>query len=156
MRLSKLITFIVCMIIPVMVGGIAGIVTTESNGWYTRLSKPFFNPPDFIFGPIWTVLYLLMGISLYLIWQAPKNRRRKRALYVFSIQLILNFAWSFIFFYYHQILLALLGIALLWISIVVMIMVFYRINKAAADLQVPYLIWVSFAAVLNAAIWLLN
>jgi translocator protein len=155
--LKNLFAIIICIAIPLIVGGISGTVTSGSeNDWYASLEKPVFNPPDWIFGPVWTLLYLLMGISLYLIWKRPPSPLRKRALVIFGVQLLLNAAWSFIFFYFQLPGWALVEIIFLWIFIWAMIIVFSKINKVAAYLQVPYLLWVTFAMVLNASIWWLN
>jgi tryptophan-rich sensory protein len=153
----KVFKFIIALVLPLLVGGIAGIFTSQSvTGWYSTLNKPSFNPPDWIFGPVWTVLYLLMGISFFIIWLKPADGNRNRAILVFLIQLLLNFGWSFFFFYFEMIAAALIEIIILWLSILVMILLFYRINRPAALLQIPYLLWVSFAAVLNGAIFFLN
>jgi benzodiazapine receptor len=139
------------------VGSIAGIATASSIGnWYEHIAKPTFNPPNWLFAPVWTVLYIMMGIALFLIWKQTPSPEKSKALTVFAIQLFLNFIWSFIFFNFHQIGLALIDIILLWIFIVISIYKFRLFNKTACYLMVPYLIWVSFATVLNAAIFRLN
>ncbi len=146
-----------CLLLPLIVGGIAGYATaTNISNWYSQLNKPFFNPPNWLFAPVWTILYILMGISFYLILQSPKNRDWRKAIYVFIVQLFLNFWWSFLFFKFHLILIALVEILLIWVSIVTMILRFKLVNKTAAYLQIPYLLWVSFATILNAAILWLN
>jgi tryptophan-rich sensory protein len=140
-----------------LIGGLAGFATSSSiNGWYVTINKPSFNPPNYLFGPVWTTLYILMGVSLYLILQSDSSELRKKAITIFSIQLFLNFFWSFIFFNFQMLGLAFAEIILMWISILTMIIVFYKINKTAAFLQIPYLLWVSFASVLNGSIWYLN
>ncbi|MBK7304148.1 MAG: tryptophan-rich sensory protein [Saprospiraceae bacterium] len=145
------------MVITMLVGATSGLLTIEGiNEWYPFLLKPFFNPPNYIFGPVWTVLYLVMGISLFLIWDSDATKFRTRALAVFSAQLLLNFLWSFLFFYLRSPLLALIDIMLLWWLISTMISLFVKINKTAGYIQIPYLLWVSFATVLNASIWYLN
>jgi translocator protein len=155
--LKKLIAIIICIAIPLAVGGISGIAPSGSeNQWYESLEKPAFNPPDWLFGPVWTILYILMGVSLFLIWKSPPSPTRNLALIVFGIQLVLNAAWSFIFFYFQQPGWALADIILLWGFILAMIIVFSKIHRIAAYLQVPYLLWVTFAVVLNASIWWLN
>ena len=157
MKSFNLLTLIICIAIPLVAGAISGIATTSSvPTWYAGLNKPVFNPPNYLFGPVWTVLYILMGISLYMIWRAPAGDARNMALIIFGVQLLLNFAWSFIFFYFKQIPLAFIEILLVWIGVLIMILMFYRINKTAAYLQIPYLLWVSFASVLNGAVWRLN
>jgi len=140
------------------VGLIGSIFTFNSvNTWYTTLNKPFFNPPPWIFGPVWTTLYFLMGVAAFLVWKKGlKNKKIKRALTYFSIQLFLNFLWSALFFGLHNPLLGLLDIVLLFISIILTIIIFYKISKAASYLLIPYLLWVSFATLLNFSIVLLN
>lgn len=124
--------------------------------WYATLEKPFFAPPNWLFGPTWTLLYFLMGISFYLIWQQKNNRQNKIAKKVFFAQLFLNFIWSPTFFGLRSPLLGLLVIICLWLMIIVTIFKFYPLSKGAAYLLLPYLLWVSFATTLNAAILLLN
>ncbi len=148
---------ILCIVIPLAVGGVSSFATSSSiKTWFVTLKKPSFNPPNYLFAPVWTVLYILMGISLYVIWQSPSGDARTNALMIFGLQLLLNFAWSFIFFYFRKISGALIDIMLLWIAIIVMIILFYTIDPLSAYLQIPYLLWVSFATALNAAIRKLN
>ncbi|OGE38149.1 TspO protein [Candidatus Daviesbacteria bacterium RIFCSPLOWO2_01_FULL_39_12] len=118
--------------------------------WYSTLNKPFFSPPNWIFGPVWTVLYVLMGISLYSVWL------KRRIPTVFWVQLFLNAIWSIIFFGIKNPTLALVDVAALWIAIVFTTKAFYKINKLAGNLLIPYLLWVSFATVLNLSLVLLN
>lgn len=154
---KTLLSLVVCIALPLLTGSLAGLATNAGvRSWYPALNKPYFTPPDALFGPVWTCLYLLMGISLFLVWQERESPYRKKALSIFGIQLLLNVAWSFIFFSLRQIGPALVEIILLWCCILFMIVLFHRINKKAAYLQVPYLLWVSFATVLNAALWKLN
>src|SRR5450432_2429019 len=145
------------LVLTLGVGAIAGFATASNiGGWYARLSKPAFNPPNWIFGPVWTLLYILMGIALYLIWKQPPTLYRSNSLWLFFIQLFLNFIWSFFFFYFHKTGLALMDIAVLWIFIILTIFSFSGLNKKAAWLLVPYICWVSFALILNGAICRLN
>lgn len=118
--------------------------------WYAALNKPSFSPPNWIFGPVWTTLYIMMGISLYLVWQ------KKKVPLVFWAQLFLNAIWSIIFFGMKNPGLALIDIIALWITIVLTIKSFSKISKPAGYLLIPYLLWVSFAAILNLSIVLLN
>lgn len=152
---SKIVFFVIaCELV-----GIAGSVFTIGSipTWYKTLNKPFFSPPNWIFGPVWTTLYLMMGISAGLIWlKGLKSKKVKKALSYFLIQLFLNFTWSIIFFSLHQPLLAFINIVLLWLSILMIMIKFYRIFKPSAYLLIPYILWVSFAAVLNLAIVILN
>ncbi|NEW83501.1 MAG: tryptophan-rich sensory protein [Mariniphaga sp.] len=151
------IILLICLLIPLAIGGISGFATATSiTDWYVTLNKPSFNPPNYLFAPVWTTLYALMGISLFLVWKSPEGRDRNNALVIFAVQIALNFIWSFLFFKFNLIGVALVEIVLLWISILMMIIFFRRISKLAAFLQIPYLLWVSFASVLNAAIWYLN
>lgn len=125
--------------------------------WYNTLNKPFFTPPSWLFGPAWTILYILMGVAAYLIWKKGfKKKQIKEALKIFVIQLVLNFSWSPIFFGAKQIFLALLVIVIMWIFILKTIKAFAKIDKTASYLLYPYLAWVSFATLLNFSVWLLN
>ncbi|MGM5488579.1 MAG: TspO/MBR family protein [Nanobdellota archaeon] len=147
---------LIASLIICQLAGIIGSVFTVSSvsTWYVTLAKPVFNPPGWVFGPVWTVLYLLMGISLYLVWN-NKNRTTK-ALVIFAVQLVLNSLWSILFFGLQSPLIAFIEIIVLWVAIVASIVQFYRISRPAAYLLIPYLLWVSFAAVLNLSIVLLN
>ena len=144
-------------IIGCQAAGFIGSVFTAGSvdTWYTTLVRPVFAPPNWIFGPVWITLYLMMGVSVYLIWTA-KHRMVWLALVAFAIQLVLNTVWSFLFFGLQDLLLGFLGIIFLWAAIVVTIAIFYRIRRSAAYLLVPYLLWVSFAAVLNYGFLVLN
>ena len=155
--MNNFFLFLICIAIPMSVGAISGIFTIKAvNGWYAKAIKPSFNPPNYVFGPVWTALYLMMGVSLYLILKQADAAFPTSAVIVFSIQLILNFFWSLIFFKWQKLGLALFEIIAMWLAIVAMIFVFYCIKPVAAFLQIPYLCWVSFATVLNAAFWRLN
>lgn len=155
--MKNLLKLILCILIPLVIGAISGIATTSKIGtWYKMLNKPFFNPPNYIFGPVWSLLYILMGVSFYLILQSTNNEKRSLAISIFVFQLILNFLWSFLFFKYQLLGAAFIEILLLWGSIVYMIIVFYRINKTAGIIQIPYLLWVSFASILSGSILWLN
>ncbi len=155
--MNRYLKLIVCITLPVLVGGISGFATGSSIGtWYVTLNKPFFNPPNYLFGPVWTTLYILMGISFFMILQTPISDLRKKAIRIFCIQLFLNFWWSFIFFKFQLLGLALIEIILMWIAILNMIIIFKKINATASYLQIPYILWVSFATILNASLWLLN
>lgn len=147
--------FTSCIIITGL-GLLSGLMTTpEIQGWYANLNKPSWNPPNWLFGPVWTTLYILMGISFALVWHSS-HARRNQAMLIFAIQFILNLAWTFIFFNQHQLQWAFAEIIALWIMILVNIIVFFRINRAAGLLLLPYLAWVSFAAFLNYTIMQLN
>ncbi len=139
-------------------GFIGSIFTFSSiSTWYETLVKPEFNPPGWIFGPVWTTLYILMGISLYLIWnKGTKTPLAKIALTIFGIQLVLNAIWSILFFGLQNPLWAFIEIIFLWLSIFLSIFFFNKISKPAAYMLIPYIFWVSFAAVLNYNIYILN
>src|SRR4030042_6087684 len=125
--------------------------------WYTPLNKPIFSPPNYLFAPVWTVLYILMGVSVALIWQKGLNAGKIRdGVSLFGIQLILNAAWSPVFFGAKNLLFALVIIILMWIFILRTILVFGKINKVPSYFFYPYLAWVSFATVLNFSLWILN
>lgn len=155
--MNKWLTILLCIGLPLAVGGVSAYVTIQNvQSWYPGLSKPFFNPPNAVFGPVWTVLYVLMGISFYLILREPTSAKRKQAIIWFCLQLLFNFWWSILFFRFHLIGVALIDIVLLWLFIILMIGKFYRVSTTAANLQWPYLAWVSFAGILNGSIWYLN
>jgi tryptophan-rich sensory protein len=148
------LSIIVCQ----LAGFIGSFFTVSSvSSWYLTLNKPFFNPPSWLFGPVWISLYLLMGISLYIIWnKGITNNQSKIAILIFGIQLILNSLWSIIFFGLKTPLFAFIEIIILWIFIILTIKYFYRISKTASYLLIPYILWVSFAALLNFFIYYLN
>ena len=157
MKISHIIKLIISILLPLSVGAIAGMFTSQAvPAWYASLNRPSFNPPNWVFGPVWTSLYILLGISFFLIWKEEASKERDLAIKVFSIQMLLNFAWSFLFFYFNLIGAALIEIILLWISIALMIYLFYKIKPSAAYLNIPYLLWVSFATILNAGYYFLN
>jgi tryptophan-rich sensory protein len=144
--------------ITLLVGAIAGYFTTSGvNGWYAVANKPSFNPPNWLFAPVWTALYIMMGIALYLVWSKDTSKDIKQtALVLFGVQLALNFAWSFIFFYAKQPGWAFIEIIMMWVAILLTIWWFGKISPLSAWLLVPYISWVSFASLLNFYIWKLN
>ncbi|MFC4232685.1 TspO/MBR family protein [Parasediminibacterium paludis] len=157
MERSNIIKAINSIALTVGLGAASGYVTVrEIPTWYATLNKPSFNPPNYLFGPVWTILYILMGISVYLIWKLPPSPHRKKAINLYLLQFVLNLAWSIIFFNQHQIFLALIEIIVMWFGILLTIFAFSKFSKLAAWLLVPYISWVSFAIILNTAIWLLN
>ena len=156
MNYRDLLKLIACIAISESAGIIGSFFTISAIPvWYATLEKPLLNPPGWIFGPVWTTLYLLMGISLWLIWKSD-SKEKKRAIWLFFAQLVLNAIWSPLFFGAQSIGGALAVIVLLWAAIVLTILVFTKISKVAAWLLVPYILWVSFAAYLNLAIFILN
>jgi len=147
---------IISIALPLVAGSVGSYFTISSiDSWYQTVNKPIFNPPDWVFGLAWTILYILMGISFYLIW-ASKKKNKKSAIKFFLIQLVLNASWSIIFFGLHNPLLAFINIIALWIAIYMTIRAFAPISKTASYLLYPYLAWVSFASILNLSIILLN
>ena len=138
--------------------GILGSYFTVSQipTWYAFLQKPSFSPPNYIFAPVWTTLYFLMGLSLFLVLEEKLKKHRNKIIILFAIQLLLNFTWSFVFFGLHNPVLAFINITMLWGSIILLIYEFWKYSKSASLLLVPYLLWVSFASILNLFIIVLN
>ncbi|RZJ83191.1 MAG: tryptophan-rich sensory protein [Chryseobacterium sp.] len=150
--------FIISLAIPLSIGAIGAYFTASSvDTWYRTINKPSFNPPDGVFGPVWTSLYVLMGISAYRVWQKRDQiAHLPRTTAIYLIQLILNLLWSFIFFYAHELGIALIEIIALWVAIIINALVFYKIDRTAGLLFIPYILWVSFASVLTYNIFVLN
>ena len=145
----------ISILIPLLVGGIATFFTTSGvNGWYAMANKPSFNPPNWLFAPVWTALYIMMGISLFLVWKSEGDKAIKQTAFIlFAVQLLLNFLWSFIFFYAKQPGWAFVDIIAMWIAILLTIIWFTKISTTASWLLVPYIFWVTFASLLNFYIW---
>ena len=157
--MSKYLRIIYCVAICLVVGYLSSITTQSSiNTWYPTLIKPSFNPPNWLFAPVWTLLFIMMGIAAGMIWNQLENQRKlvKKALLFFTVQLLLNALWSYLFFGLNNVLLALIEVILLWLVIYETFHIFKKIDKKAAYLFIPYLIWVAFAAVLNGSIYYLN
>ncbi len=153
MKIGKLIVSIGVSFLAGVVGSIFTFSAIPT--WYATLAKPSFNPPNWLFGPAWTILYILMGIALYLIWTSA-TQNKKIAYMAFFVQLILNALWSIIFFGAHNLGLAFGEIVLLWLAIIWTILEFRKISKPAGYLLIPYIFWVTFAAILNFSVWRLN
>ena len=148
---------LVSAIIPLLVGGASALVTRDDMDLYSMINVPPLAPPRWIFPIMWTVLYILMGVSLYIVWNSKVYLEEKSgAIKSFGIQLLLNFIWSPIFFNNQWFLVAFIILVVLWIATLKMIIGFYKISKLAGLLQIPYLLWLSFAGYLNLAIYLLN
>lgn len=139
--------------IAAVIGGAASI---QAGPFYTQLVRPAWAPPASVFGPVWTVLYVLMGISAWLVWRVDGFRAAKSALTLFLVQLALNALWSWLFFGWHRGALAFVDVLVLWALIVATLIGFWRVRPSAGALLVPYLVWVSFAAALNYFVWQLN
>ncbi len=148
---------ILSIIIPLAVGFTSTLLVGDSYEMFQQINKPSFAPPGWIFGPVWTILYILMGIASYRIWMQGIEKREVRvALFFYGFQLILNFLWTIIFFGLQLMGLAFIEIITLLIFIIITAVRFYKIDKVAGYLLIPYILWVSFAAILNFSIWRLN
>lgn len=156
--MTRPLKLVLAVAIPLAVGGLSGFVTAEAvSTWYPTLVKPAFNPPAWIFGPVWTVLYVMMGVAAFLVWRRGLGTEGvKNALLVFLVQLGLNGLWSILFFGMRSPGLALIEIVLLWLAIGATVARFRRVDPVAGGLLLPYWAWVSFATVLNLALWWLN
>ena len=157
--MNKITRILAVVVTCLAIGYFSGIVTRSSiDTWYPTLIKPSFNPPNWVFAPAWSLLYLLMGVAAGLVWDRIEYEKEvvKNALVFFAIQLALNALWSYLFFFFFYPLLALIEIFVLWLMIYETLLKFVKINKVAGYLLVPYLLWVSFATILNASIWWFN
>lgn len=154
-RRSNLVRF-VSSVVVCEAAGIVGSVFTISAipGWYAALQKPWFTPPNWLFAPVWLALYFLMGATLYLLW--GKRPQSGAALAAFGVQLVLNVAWSAVFFGAHELLYGFVIIAALWLAILVTVALSYRVSRTAAALLIPYILWVTVASALNYYVWVLN
>jgi benzodiazapine receptor len=159
MRLLRdIVKFIVSIIICQLAGFVGSLFTTPAiQTWYATLNRSPFAPPNWLFAPVWTALFLLMGISLFLVWQKGiKEHKNRLAVIIFIIQLILNILWSILFFGLQSPFAAFIEIIVLWLAILFTIIKFYKISKTAGILLIPYILWVSFAAILNFSFWIIN
>lgn len=151
------IKLIVSILIPLIVGFAGSFFTSSSiNTWYSTINKPSFNPPNWLFAPVWTLLFILIGISFYLVWNKDFGNIKSWALLIYGANLALNLLWSLLFFGLRKPYLALIEIVILWFVILGNIIVFYRISRTAGLLLIPYLLWVTFASFLNYNIYILN
>ncbi|MDD5152597.1 MAG: tryptophan-rich sensory protein [Candidatus Pacebacteria bacterium] len=158
-KFSSFLALIVSIAICEFAGIVGSFFTfSEIPTWYATITKPAINPPSWVFGPVWTTLFFLMGISAFLVWRKMETNREdvKMALSIFGFQLILNTLWSIIFFGMHNIGLALAEIVVLWLAIVWTIVEFYKLSRASAYLLLPYIVWVTFAGYLTYNLWVLN
>jgi len=160
MNYKRLIT---SLALPQLAGIIGSLFTASAiSTWYATLQRPSFSPPNWLFGPVWIILYILMGISAYLVWSAyakasaGQSRKLKTALWLFWVHLVFNASWSIIFFGLRNPSLAFINIIIIWLLIIILMIKFWPINKWASYLLIPYLLWVSFASALNYFIWYLN
>jgi tryptophan-rich sensory protein len=158
MKINNTVKLIIALVIP-QIFAILGSIFTQSSvsTWYPLLEKPFFNPPSWLFAPVWIILYILMGIAAFLIWKKDLKKKETRFLVlIFVFQLALNLFWSYLFFFLKNPGIAFTEIISLWFAILATVIAFYQYKKWAAYLLIPYLLWVSFAMVLNYSIWQLN
>lgn len=158
MNKADVFKLVVAIVVCQLAGVIGGFFTASSvNTWYASLTKPAFNPPNWIFSPVWSTLYVFMGVALFLVWRKGfQTEGIRTALYFFGIQLALNALWSILFFGLKMPLLAFVEIVILWDFILITLLKFKKVSKPAALLLIPYLLWVSFAALLNFFLWYLN
>ena len=156
--MNNTVKLVISVALPLAVGGLSGYATARGvSTWYPTLVKPSFNPPAWVFGPVWTLLYIMMGIAAFLVWRRGLDADGvKIALTVFAIQLALNGLWSILFFGLQAPGWALAEIILLWMAIGITTLLFWRVDHTAGLLLLPYWAWVSFATVLNASLWWLN
>ena len=157
MKIKDILKLGISIVLCQLAGFLGSLFTTSAiPTWYETLDKPFFTPPNWIFSPVWISLFILMGISLFVVWRRQDHPRFKTALIFFFVQLILNIFWSAAFFGLRFFLIGLIDIVLLWVAILLTIQHFLRISKMAGLLLLPYILWVSFAVVLNFSLWILN
>jgi len=157
MKMRRAVALAVALVVPLAVGGLGSLATFDAvRTWYPTLTRPVFAPPNWVFGPVWTALYAMMGVASWLVWRAPDRPRARHALALYSLQLLLNLAWSWLFFGLRQPLAALVEIVALLTLIALTTLRFAPLSRAAAALMMPYLAWVSFATLLNAGFWWLN
>ena len=145
-----------CLAIPLGVGGVSALLTSGNMQMFEDINKPPLSPPGWVFPVVWTILYISMGVALYIVVVAKDKKNNLPAYISFGVQLFFNFFWSIIFFNTRAYLFAFVWLVLLWVAIIVNIYFFYKINKTAGKILIPYLIWVTFAGYLNFGIYLLN
>ncbi len=156
MNIQRLLPFIICIGLSLAAGFLGSFYTIDSiSTWYQFLTRPFWTPPNWVFGPVWTTLYVLMGISAGLVWRTDK-KGKWWVLALFFAHLIVNVAWSVVFFGMHDPVSGLLIIKALWLLIVALMLVFWRYSRTATYLLIPYLVWVTYASTLNLGIIMLN
>lgn len=155
-RTQQIIGLIGWLLLSFLAAALGAVASVQAATFYQQLAQPAWAPPSTVFGPVWSVLYALMGIAAWLVWREGGWRRQRGVLALFVIQLAVNALWSWLFFAWHQGALAFADIVLLWLLIVATVLGFWRVRPLAGALLLPYLAWVSFAAALNFAVWQLN
>lgn len=155
-RTKLIVGFLAWLVVSFVAAAIGAAASVQAGSFYTQLARPEWAPPPGVFGPVWSVLYLIMGIAAWLVWRVAGFRAARAALALFLVQLAVNALWSWLFFGWHRGALAFADILLLWVLIVATAVAFWRIKPLAGVLLIPYLLWVSFAGMLNYAVWQLN
>lgn len=156
MNKSKTKTYAISIAITLVIGGISALLTNMGMDSYRAAEKPALTPPEIVFPIVWTILFVLMGISAARVWLTPDSKEKVQGLRLYILQLAFNFAWSILFFNFQAYGLSFIWLIILWLLILLMIIAFTRSDKAAGLLQIPYLLWVSFAGYLNFMVWMLN
>ncbi len=158
MNKENVLKIIISITVPLLVGFVGSYFTSPAiTGWYADLNKPEFNPPNWIFAPVWTVLYVFMGVAFFLVWKIKEELRKNTlAVIFFGVQLFLNSTWSIVFFAMQSPGVALINIVLLWFALLATVVLFYKVDKRTVYFLVPYLLWVTFATYLNYQIFILN
>ena len=144
------------LVLSFAASAVGAVASIQAESFYAQLAQPVWAPPPWVFGPVWTVLYALMGIAAWLVWRSGGFRANRQALTLFLLQLAFNAVWSWLFFAWHLGVLSLADILVLWILIVATLVSFWRVRPLAGALLIPYLLWVSFASALNYSLWQLN
>lgn len=148
---------VVTLLASFMAAAIGSLFTFSSiPTWYAGLHRSILTPPNWVFGPVWTLLYILMAVAAFLVWRKIEKPEARQGLIFWGEQLVLNAVWSIIFFGQHQIILGFVTIVILWLIILINIIWFFRVSRAAGWLMIPYVLWVSFASILNYSVWLVN
>ncbi len=155
--IQRAVGMMVVVVVTLCAGLIGNLLSADAiTTWYAGLDKPSWNPPNWLFGPVWTILYVLMGVAAYQVWERVKDSSRRAALVVYGVQLVLNASWSIIFFAFRQPGIAFGEIVVMWVAILATIILFWRVRPLAGVLLLPYIAWVTFASALNFAVWQLN
>jgi benzodiazapine receptor len=153
---SQITALVISLFISFIVASLGGLASVSAGDFYAELARPSWAPPAWLFGPVWTLLYIIMAVASWLVWGSDVFNEAKVALSFYLLQLVFNTLWSWLFFYLHMGLWAFVDIIFLWVCLVIVIFLFLKISVVAGVLMFPYLLWVSFAAMLNYSIWKLN
>jgi benzodiazapine receptor len=153
---SQITALVISLFISFIVASLGGLASVSAGDFYAERARPSWAPPAWLFGPVWTLLYIIMAVASWLVWGSDVFNEAKVALSFYLLQLVFNTLWSWLFFYLHMGLWAFVDIIFLWVCLVIVIFLFLKISVVAGVLMFPYLLWVSFAAILNYSIWKLN